>query len=217
MPPLPAPLAAAVRESLTGGGKRERTQAQLVLAAFQVFSAHGVGAATVQQVAQLAGVTPATFYNHFPAKEDLVARVAVVLAGSLCRAINESYVRCEDGAERMAIGQRSYVRLALESPAWALLLLDIAAANPALLEEVQQYALADLRLGVRQKRFKVPNEAIAIDVINGVCTHAMRRVALGLAPPNHDVACATVVLRALGMTAADAAEIARRPLPPLGG
>ena len=40
-------------------------------------------------------------------------------------------------------------------------------------------------------------------------------MAFGEAPPRHDVAVATVVLRALGMDAAAAAEVARRPLPEL--
>ena len=79
----------------------------------------------------------------------------------------------------------------------------------------QDYVLADLRLGVRQKRFKVPSEAAALDVIQGVCGAAMRRVALGTAPARHDIASATLVLRALGMATDEAADIARLPLPDL--
>lgn len=115
----------------------------------------------------------------------------------------------------MAIGQRRYVGLAAESPAWALLLLDVMARSPGVLADLQEYPLADLRRGVRQRKFKVPSEAAALDVINGVCTQAMRSVALGLAPPGHDVACASLVLRALGMPPQDAAEVANRPLPEL--
>ncbi len=54
-----------------------------------------------------------------------------------------------------------------------------------------------------------------MEVINGVCLCAMRRTALGLAPPQHDVACASLVLRALGMAPEEASAVARRPLPPL--
>lgn len=216
LPPLPPELATAfVAATSAGRGKRERTQAALVRAAVEVFCARGVPHATVQEVAQVAGMTAATVYNHFPSKEALVERVAVVLAQSLCRAIAQSHATVADAAERMAIGQRRYVWLAAQSPPWALLLLDMASANAGLLEHIQKYPLADLRAGVRQKRFKVPNEAIAMDAINGVCTLAMRRVALGQAPARHDVAAATVVLRALGMGSEDAAEVARRALPQL--
>lgn len=216
LPPLPPELAAAFGAATAGGrGKRERTQAALVRAAVQVFCARGVAQATVQEVAQVADMTAATVYNHFPSKEALVERVAVVLAQSLCRAIAQSHAVVEDAAERMAIGQRRYIWLAAQSPPWALLLLEMGAASPGLLEHIQKYPLADLRAGLRQKRFRVPSEAVAMDAINGVCTMAMRRVAMGEAPARHDVAAATVVLRALGLDAADAAEVAKRPLPPL--
>jgi AcrR family transcriptional regulator len=215
LPPLPAPLAAAFVAAAGGGGKRERTQAALVLAAVNVFSARGVAAATVQEVAQVAGMTPATVYNHFSSKEALVERVALTLAEGLCRAIGESHEQIEDGAERMAIGQRRYLWLAAEAPAWALLVLDVGRANPTLGPLLQAYPLADLKLGIRQKRFRVPSEAAALDAISGICMAGMQSVALGQAPAKHDIAVATVVLRALGMDWAEAAEVARRPLPPL--
>ena len=217
MPPLPLPLAEAFLAATSGGPKRERTQAQLLHAAVQVICERGLPGATMQQVAQAAGVTTATLYNHFGTKEALVQRLAVTLAQTLCRAINDSYGHITDGAERMAIGQRRYVLLAQESPAWALLLLDVMNATPQVLQEIEKYPLADLRAGVKQKKFKVPSEAIAMDVIGGVCSSAMRRVAMGAAPKKHDVACAAVVLRALGVEAEEAAEVAARPLPALGG
>ena len=213
---LPPALAAAFAAALAGAsGKRERTQAALVRAAVEVFCARGMAAATIQEIAQVAGMTAATVYNHFPSKEALVERVAVVLARSLCQAITDSHANIPDAAQRMAIGQRRYVWLAAESPAWALLLLDVMGASPAVTEQIQAYPLADLRAGVRQKRFKVPSEAVAMDVIQGVCTVAMRRVATGQAPARHDVAVATVVLRALGMDADEAAAVAKLPLPAL--
>ena len=215
MPPLPPALAAAFLRATDGGPKRERTQALLLHAAVSVICERGLQAGTMQQVAQAAGVTTATLYNHFGTKEALVERLAATLAQTLCRAINDSYGHVTDAAERMSIGQRRYVALAAESPAWALLLLEVMNASPAVLLEIGQYPLADLRLGVKQKKFKVPSEAIALDAISGVCTNAMRRVALGQAPGKHDVACAATVLRALGVPPQEAAEVAARPLPPL--
>jgi AcrR family transcriptional regulator len=217
MPPLPAPLAAAFDAAAGGGGKRERTQAQLIQAAVKVLAARGLAAATIAEVAQVAGMTTATVYNHFPSKEALVQRVAITLADSLCRAIDDSYAHITDAAERMAIGHRRYVWLAAVSPGWALMLLDVLPVAPMVLEDIQKYAIADLRLGVKQKRFRLASEAAAMDLINGVGTFAMRRVALGLAPAGHDVACATMVLRGLGMSQEDAAEVAKRPLPELVG
>src|SRR6187551_3041600 len=125
MPPLPAPLASAFDAAAGGGGKRERTQAQLIQAAVKVLAARGMAAATIAEVAVVAGMTTATVYNHFPSKEALVQRVAITLADSLCRAIDESFSHITDGAERMSIGHRRYIWLAAVAPQWALLLLDV--------------------------------------------------------------------------------------------
>src|SRR6187549_894175 len=91
MPPLPAPLASAFDAAAGGGGKRERTQAQLIQAAVKVLAARGLGAATINEVAQVAGMTTATVYNHFPSKEALVQRVIATMAVSLSRAIDGGY------------------------------------------------------------------------------------------------------------------------------
>ena len=215
MPPLPEPLLAAFLQATSGGPKRQRTQAQLLQAAVRVFAVRGMAGATMQEVAQAAGVTTATLYNHFGTKEDLVRRLAATLAETLCRVIADSYAHIDDGAERMAIGQRRYIWLAAQAPQWTLLLLDSIAATPQVLEQMRAYPLADLRTGVRQKKFKVPSEAAALDAIEGVCLHAMRRVAAGQAPAHHDVAAASMVLRALGMAPEEAAAVSKRPLPPL--
>ena len=139
--------------------------------------------------------------------------VALHVAETLCRRIAESYPHVRDAAERMAIGNRRYIWLAEQSPGWALLLLDIGLAVPHLAQQVTQDARADLRLGLKQKRFRVTSEAAAMDLISGTVGQAMRSVALGLAPARHDVAVAATVLRGLGMAADEALQVARRPLP----
>ena len=214
MPPLPAVLLSGLRAPEARPGKRERTRLQLVEAAIKVFSARGVTGATVQEIATVAGMTTGTFYNHFGTRDELARAVAGTLMRTLCERISESFEHVAEGAERMAIGQRRYLWLARESPAWALLLMEVSAAAPELFEDIRSYVLADLRLGVRQKSFRVPSEDAALDLIFGTSSVAIRRVALGLARPKHDIDVATIVLRGLGMPAEEAAEVARRPLPP---
>ncbi|MGR4868613.1 TetR/AcrR family transcriptional regulator [Variovorax sp. LARHSF232] len=193
--------------------KRERTRAQLVDAAIKVYAARGVAAATVQEIADVAGMTTGTVYNHFRTKEEVTSEVALRLAATLSARIAESQAGVKEGAERMAIGGRRYVWLAEVAPQWALLMLDVAAAAPELLVHIRQYVLADLRLGVKQKAFRIASEEVAMDFINGAGMQAMRSVALGLAPATHGADMAACVLRALGVPFAQAEEIAHRPLP----
>ena len=198
---------------MPGLPKRERTRAQLVDAAIKVYAARGVAAATVQEIADVAGMTTGTVYNHFKTKVEVTSEVALRLAATLSARIAESQSGVKEGAERMAIGGRRYVWLAEVAPQWALLMLDVAAAAPELLLHIRQYVLADLRLGVKQKAFRIASEEVAMDFINGAGIQAMRSVALGLAPAAHGADMAACVLRALGVPFAQAEEIAHRPLP----
>lgn len=57
--------------------QRERTRRRLYQAALDVFRSEGVEAARVDDIATRAGVSRATFYFHYPTKDDvLLARLA---------------------------------------------------------------------------------------------------------------------------------------------
>lgn len=217
MPPLPAPLAHALAAGGGGLPKRERTRRQLLEAAIRVISARGAAGATIGEIAAVAGMTTGTVYNHFRTKEEVVQALALWLGETLCRAITESQAGIREGAERMAIGVRRYIWLAEQSPAWAVLMMEVAAAAPTLVAEISAYALADLRMGIKQKAFRVPSEAAAMNLVNGTALQAMQSVALGTAGAGHGSAVAAVMLRGLGLEFDAAAEVARRPLPNLPG
>lgn len=195
--------------------KRERTRHRLMRAALAVLATRGVAGATAQEVAAAAGVANGTFYNYFPSREAMFEALSLWLANSLCRHIAASYTHIADGAERMAIGNRRYVLFAHDSPDWTRLMLGLIDAGAPLAQHVWPFARADLRLGVRQGRFRPAGERAAADLIQGTVLQAMRTVQAGAAGRPHAVATATTVLRGLGMDYDEAAEVARRPLPSL--
>jgi hypothetical protein len=107
------------------------------------------------------------------------------------------------------------VLLAVERPEWARLMLGLIDGGAPLLARIAPFALRDLRLGVRQKRFRIASERAAMDLIAGTGLMATRSVLAGAAGRSHAIASASTVLRGLGMDFAEAADVARRPLPPL--
>ncbi len=198
------------------GGKRCRTRAQLLAAAGGLFAEKGIEAASVQEMAARAGVANGTFYNYFRTKEAVLAAVAEQLAVDLCERISASHAQVADGAERMAIGNRRYIGLAVEQPERARLVLAVAAAaSPGLVGRIDRYMEADLRLGMAQKRFSVSRIRSAKDMIGGTVLQAMRRAVDGPVPRSYPSEIAAFVLRALGMPGPAADEVARRPLPPM--
>ena len=194
--------------------KRDRTRAQLIDAAARVFAAHGFEAASIQEIAAVAGVANGTFYNYFPTKEAILEAVAVHYGVSYCERIAASCRPIADGAERMAIGGRRYMLLALEQPDMARFLLSVAAASPVWGERLRPYILADLVLGIRQKRFHVASKEAAMDR-RGTNVAAIRSLLSGTVGRSHITAALASILRGLGMAPDEADAVARRALPPL--
>lgn len=223
MDPASSPLGPLPGYVVAGGRrlpKRERTRLALLEAAVAVFGERGVQVATIQDIADAARVATGTFYNHFKSKDELLSALALWIGDGFCQRIVQSYEHIPDGAERMAIGNRRYIQLALDTPHWALLLMQLVAAAPEAGARIASYSLADLRLGIKQKRFRITNERAAIDLIGGTISAAMRSVALGELPAaarrgGYDSAVATLVLQGLGMDGDEALALARKALPPL--
>ena len=195
--------------------KRERTRAQLIDAATKVFAARGFEAASIQEIAAVAGVANGTFYNYFPTKERVLEAAAVHYGVSYCERIDASCRDVADGAERMAIGGRRYMLLALEQPDMARFMLSVAVSSPVWDERIRPYVLADLLLGIKQKRFRVASKDAAMDLITGTNFAAIRSLLCGSAGRSHISATAASILRGLGMAPDEADAVARRPLPPL--
>lgn len=195
--------------------KRDRTRRQLLDAATKVFAARGFEAAAIQEIAAVAGVANGTFYNYFPTKEAILEAAAVQYGVSFCERITASYAHIPDGAERMSIGGRNYVMMAIEQPETARFMISVALASPTWDEQIRPYIQADLMLGIKQKRFSVASKDAAMDMIVGTNFAAIKRILSGEAGRNHVTATAATILRGLGMSPKEADEIAKRPLPAL--
>lgn len=106
--------------------QRERTRERLFESALEVFRRDGVDAARVDDIATIAGVSRATFYFHFPSKDD-------VLLARLGESQERIHDRLEDLPEDESID--AVLRLAASEIAteWA--------EDPALLREVGTVAL----------------------------------------------------------------------------
>jgi AcrR family transcriptional regulator len=197
--------------------KRERTHRALVLAAIQVIARDGLAATTPGQIAAAADVTSVTFYNYFKSKTEIVAAVGLFIAETLRQRSASGRAALSTGAERLAAGCLRYLHLAELSPSFAMLVVEVAEAEPAFLELIGRFVTQELRQGIREKDFAPLRDAVATDLVVGAVMRAMRRIAQGDAARSHRTDVTLAILRGLGLPIDEARRILDRPLDALIG
>jgi AcrR family transcriptional regulator len=191
--------------------RRERTRTQLVDAARRLFARQGIDNTRINEITDEADVGFGSFYNHFESKEAIVEAVLAEAVAAQGEAIDAATAELDDPAEVVSAAHRSLLNLARRHPDWGWLVvrLDLSLS----LRSLGPFAQRDLERGIKTGRFQVPNKRVALLAAGGALLGVMRDVLDGQAPRDADRHHAEGVLRMFGLTAADAAEVARRPLP----
>jgi AcrR family transcriptional regulator len=193
--------------------RRERTRTKLVDAARKLFARQGIDNTRINEITDEADVGFGSFYNHFESKEAIVEAVLAEAVAAQGEAIDAATAELDDPAEVVAAAHRSLLNLARSDPGWGWLVirLDLSLSLRAL----GPFARRDLERGIKAGRFRVPDKSVALVATGGALLAVMRDVLDGQAPRDADRHHAEGVLRMLGLTAEDAAEVARRRLPTL--
>jgi AcrR family transcriptional regulator len=113
-------------EAATGtrhDGRKARTRGSLLAAARKLFSAQGVDATTIAEIAEEADVGVGSFYNHFQTKEDLLAVLLEEALGEQLAQLQSRRAQVDDTAEVVSLGHRHMVRMAQTDPEWGWLLV----------------------------------------------------------------------------------------------
>ena len=193
--------------------RREQTHAKLIEAARTLFARQGVENTRINEITDEADVGFGSFYNHFDSKETIVEAVLADTVANQGAAINEITSQLEDPAEVIAAAHRHFVRLARTDPEWAWLLVRLDVSHNVVLGALGPFAERDLKRGIKAGRLNVSNGRVALFAAGGAMLAVMRAVLDGQAPKDADVHHAEGILRLFGLSPADAAEVARRPLP----
>lgn len=82
--------------------RRRRELHQSILAtAAELFARDGYDATTVEKIAEAADIAPATFFNHFPSKEDVLREVGQDVFSRFRRLVDEQLARDVSSIERL--------------------------------------------------------------------------------------------------------------------
>jgi AcrR family transcriptional regulator len=197
--------------------RRQATRARLLDAAKALFARQGVDNTRINEITEEADVGFGSFYNYFERKDAIVEAILQETISAQGEAIASVTAELEDPAQIIATAHRYFVRLARTDPDWAWLLVRLEASHHVVLSALGPFARRDLRNAIAAGRLQVPNEQVALFAAGGAMIAVMRAVLDGHAPKDADIHHAEGILRMLGLSAKDAAEVARRPLPKLPG
>jgi AcrR family transcriptional regulator len=194
--------------------RRTATRAALVRAARGLLGEAQDSTVNIQTITEHADVGFGTFFNHFQSKDELFDTAVAEILEEYANTIDDLIADIEDPAEVFAAGFRLTARLVTSSPELMQTLrrrgLDQLRRSDGLVPR----ALRDIEKGVAAGRFR------ALDPVTAV--HATTGATLGLleqrlssppaVPQDAEEQGAELLLRMLGLDAAEAHEVAHRPL-----
>jgi len=77
----------------------------------EIFGQKGIINSRLDDITKFAGMSNATFYNHFKDKDDLVSAVATSIALELVAAVEEQVVDIKDPAIRLVVSTNTVMSL----------------------------------------------------------------------------------------------------------
>lgn len=187
-----------------GFRKREKTRRGLVEAGLRVLAEKGE-ALSISDVTAAADVANGTFYNYFPDRASLLDALAADVVLALAEdAANEPV---DDPALRFTIASTRVLRHAEADPTWGRVLLRLV-HRPYVHQNIDGYLREDLALGYAEGRFETGPDDATIDQVLGLLLMTIRRIVEGHAGANTIERAIERGLRALGIEAAEARQLA---------
>jgi AcrR family transcriptional regulator len=193
--------------------RRARVRTEMTVAARALIAEKGVAGLRVSDVTERADLAFGSFYTYFDSKAEVIEAVIADTIGALADALISLPSSLEDPAERVSVACRGIVRLAYQDRELARLLVNLERAEARLEEMVGGQARTVMVAGIDAGRFTVDDlPSFLVFAISG-CFAVMRGILEGRLGDGADITCATAILAGAGLGYAEAAEIARRPLP----
>lgn len=197
-------------------GRRARTRRALV-GAGQALLSEGRTSVSIQEITDRAEVGFGSFYNFFATKDELFEAAVADTVEAYGALLQELVADLEDPAEVFAASFRLTGRLQRRMPEQVRVLLHTGISVLERDQGLAPLARRDLRNGVEAGRFDLEDVELGLMTVGGALLGLMQMLDSHPDLDDADVSdrFTVRVLRALGMSADEAAEICARPLPHL--
>ena len=204
-----------LRRAEIGRQRRARTRAKIVAAAFDLFGEEYGLYSRIEDIADRAGITRPTFYNHFAGMEDLREALTHEVTHDFLVAVTRTVNSLPDPRDRAATALRYYLHRAREDRRWAWSMINMSANGIFLGSETYRQAEQTVREGIDAGVLTIPSSALGRDIVLGSVLAAMTSLLKQDMPQGYPEEIAEHILLGLGVPAAIAHRTARIELPRL--
>lgn len=198
-----------------GRMRRARTRAKIVAAAFEMFGEEGGLYARIEDIAQRAGITRATFYTHFSSLPELREAVTYEVTHDFLTAVTRTVSLLDDPRERASVAIRFYLRRALDDPKWGWSMINLSATGFIFGLETFRQAELTIKEGMAAGKLTVADSAAGRDVVLGTSFAAMSTMLRDKPMSDYPEMITQNILEGVGVPTDEAREIAHRELPAL--
>ena len=159
-----------------GQNKRARTRGVLLDSGLEIFGQKGIINARLDDITKFAGMSNATFYNHFKDKDDLVSAVATSIALELVAAVEEKVVDIKDPAIRLVVSTNTVMSTALQHERWSYVLATAFFLVPEGLIDVGGYLKNNIDRGIAQGVFNTRCDEFQLNQLASVFISGLREL-----------------------------------------
>lgn len=198
------------RRAQIGRDRRARTRAELIRAARTLYAARTFNSVTVDDVVNAAELAKGTFYVHFDDLDDLQSVLGDELAREFDELLQPRRLSLDDPIERIAAGCGAFINQALQDPIWGALIVRAASAIPDFARAARGRLSEDIRRAAASGLLHDVVPEIAFEFAIGITVRAMQSAAEGRLRPKQASLIVAGILRAIGVPAEEAREIAFR-------
>ena len=195
-----------------GAQRREKTRLRLLESALVVFNEKGPEVAVIDDFIAAAGVSRGTFYNHFKTTNELVLALATAMSDEVLQVVDPLVLLHDDPIERLAIGTRLYMQMAVRYPLWGTFITQVGTRIATRGQLIDIYLTRDLDLAYRSRRLTVESVRVARDILLGAIFYGIETMLTEPTRSSHPEQIVRSVLVGLGLPLAKAEAIAFMPL-----
>ena len=166
-------------------------------------------------IAAKAGVTRATFYNHFAGMAELRDALTYELTHDFLTAVSLTIMELADPRAKAAVAFRFYLHRARADRSWAWSILNMSANGVLFGAETQRHAQETVREGMEAGVLSLAVSELGRDLFLGTAIAAIAAMLRENLPGDYPELVTEHILRGLGVPAEEARGFARMPIPRL--